>query len=527
MVKGKRIAPGENVGWDKVELGISTKKEFHEGNSKGNGMTEIALDRTLSLSDSSLDCIGECRHHGNSVEAKGSPSKSRFFPARSRIHSFWLSWIAMKRLKVLSRQALESNISTSIMGIATIYALFGDDIRQLAFSAPADPYFTVIASVAFFLFVFEMCVSIMVLPGYMNFYFYLDFLATTSFFGELDWVNWGLSDEYENDNALQSARAGRISRVGARAGRFIRVFRMVRLWRLAKPLYKYTLGFVNNRTGTNVEPHVSKPGEEEGEGSLPPESYLGKNMSHLTTKRVIVGVLGMLIVIPLLTYSSTDQSSSFGISLIHNFAVARVDDVAAQPGLNNAISTFTSQFDDVVFIDINGDIVFETDNVYDEKLRANEKVTLLVRETLDSGDTFTTTAVLLIRKEREKIAVRNILLTLVIIILLITGSMICSQDVNRIVLLPIETLMQLVQNIARNPLDFKLDINNEAIFEEGFETTKLLNTVCKIAGLMKVGFGEAGANIIAQNLQESHNQKLNLLVSSGDMYSTLCIYVNS
>ncbi len=504
MAKVKRVTPMENVGWDKIEQEILTKKEFYDGNS--SNMTEIALDRTFRLSESSLDCIEE--------GTQGSPSKSRSFPAHSRTHCFGLSWVTIKRLKVVLREALESNTSTSIMGVVTIYALFGADIQQLAFSSPADSYFVIISSVAFFLFVLEMIVSIIVVPGYMNFYFYLDFLATASFFSELDWATWNLADEYENDNVLQSARAGRITKIGARAGRLFRVFRMVRLWRLAKPLYKYTLGFINNRKGTNVDMNASKPVEEEGVDSLPPESFLGKNMSNLTTKRVIVGVLGMLVVIPLLTYSSTDHGSSFGISLIHTFAVASIDDVTVQPGLDNAVNAFTSQLDDVLIVDINGDVVFEAVNACDDKLRDNEKVTLLVRELLDSGDTFTTKAVLLVKKQLEKVAVLNILLTIVIIILLLAGSMICSRDVNRIVLLPIETLMQLVQNIARNPLDSSLNVNHESMFEEGFETTKLLNTVCKIAGLMKVGFGEAGADIISRNLQESHNQKLNLLVSS-------------
>ncbi len=528
MAKGKkRIASVENVGWDKVELGISTKEEFHEeNNEESSGMTEVVLDRTLStISESSLGSIKERRHYGSSVEAPKSSSKSRYFRTGSRMHGFglWLSSKYIKRLKVVLRQALESNIYAITMSVAAIYAFFGDDVRQLAFPPPADRYFVVLTSMAFFLFSLEMFFSIIVLPGYMNLYFYLDFLATISLFGELEWATWGLLSEHD-DNILQSARAGRISKVGARAGRLVRVFRMVRLFRIAKPLYKYTLAFVNTRKGTRADPDVTERVGKKGEDLPPPESHLGKNMSNLTTKRVIVGVLGMLVVIPILTYSSTDRSSSFGLSLIHDFAVARIDDVYVQPGLDRAVNEFTSLLDDVLLIDINGDVVFEVTNAYEEKLRDNEKVTLRARETLESGDVFTTKAVLSIKKETDKIATLNILLTLVIIILLLTGSMVCSRDVYRIVLLPIETLMQLVQNITRNPLDFDLNVYNESVFKEGFERTKLLNTVCKIAGLMKVGFGEAGADIISRNLKESHNQKLNLLVShSGSMYVTLSI----
>jgi hypothetical protein len=51
-------------------------------------------------------------------------------------------------------------------------------------------------------------------------------------------------------------------------------------------------------------------GEEE-------ESKVGAAMSDITTKRVIVLVLVMLICIPLMTYSPTDISPSFGTSLFH------------------------------------------------------------------------------------------------------------------------------------------------------------------------------------------------------------------
>lgn len=47
------------------------------------------------------------------------------------------------------------------------------------------------------------------------------------------------------------------------------------------------------------------------------ESKVGAAMSDITTKRVIVLVLVMLICIPLMTFTPTDLSSSFGTSLFH------------------------------------------------------------------------------------------------------------------------------------------------------------------------------------------------------------------
>jgi hypothetical protein len=42
-------------------------------------------------------------------------------------------------------------------------------------------------------------------------------------------------------------------------------------------------------------------------------SRLGKALSDTTTRRVIIGVLGMLMVLPVLTYSNEDFSSEFGL----------------------------------------------------------------------------------------------------------------------------------------------------------------------------------------------------------------------
>lgn len=42
-------------------------------------------------------------------------------------------------------------------------------------------------------------------------------------------------------------------------------------------------------------------------------SRLGKALSDTTTRRVIIGVLGMLMVLPVLTYSNDDFSSEYGL----------------------------------------------------------------------------------------------------------------------------------------------------------------------------------------------------------------------
>ena len=83
---------------------------------------------------------------------------------------------------------------------------------------------------------------------------------------------------------------------------------------------------------------------------------------------------------------------------------------------------------------------------------------------------------------------------------------------NRLVIGPIERLVDLVRKISANPLGVEYKVlGADEGFLEGLETTVLLTTITKIGALMRVGFGEAGASVIARNLAESSGGRLNLM----------------
>lgn len=56
-------------------------------------------------------------------------------------------------------------------------------------------------------------------------------------------------------------------------------------------------------------------------------SRLGKAHSDITTRRVIIGVLVMLMVLPLLSYSNTDFSSEYGLRQLFWFGRSNCDAV--------------------------------------------------------------------------------------------------------------------------------------------------------------------------------------------------------
>ena len=103
----------------------------------------------------------------------------------------------------------------------------------------------------------------------------------------------------------------------------------------------------------------------------------------------------------------------------------------------------------------------------------------------------------------------SLLLTGFVILLLGAGTMTFTSDTQRLVIAPIENMMRRVTEIANDPLSVGSEVETEST-QEDLETTFLLKTIDKIGNLMRIGFGEAGAQIIAANLKNAQEKELNI-----------------
>ncbi len=104
--------------------------------------------------------------------------------------------------------------------------------------------------------------------------------------------------------------------------------------------------------------------------------------------------------------------------------------------------------------------------------------------------------------------------------MLVSGALIFTSDAERLVLKPIERMMNMVEAVAANPLAPTASDNTALVptgagnggkkrAQEGDYETKLLeSTIEKITGLLRVGFGEAGAGIISANLSTSNKSMM-------------------
>mmetsp|Transcript_68159 Transcript_68159/g.124354 ORF Transcript_68159/g.124354 Transcript_68159/m.124354 type:complete len:966 (+) Transcript_68159:3-2900(+) len=228
-----------------------------------------------------------------------------------RIHS-------ESKLRRYSRFIVEDKWFVALTTLLTICALVGDDFRLMLTQAPADKWFDVIVITCLVIFAFEVILSCFGKDDYfLGFFFTLDVISTVSLVLDLSAVSNILNGGTDEDDQMSSLRGGRTARVGAKAGRIVRVIRLVRILKIYKAIYeararKKALQERAERkaAGHHDDDDWDDVEIEEKEPKVGEESRVGKKLSEMTTRRVIILVLTMLLVLPLLKPEDADNASS-------------------------------------------------------------------------------------------------------------------------------------------------------------------------------------------------------------------------
>lgn len=218
----------------------------------------------------------------------------------------------------ISRRIVENNYVVAFTTLLTVYALIGDDLRLICTNKPADMTFNVFVFVCLFVFAVECFLSCLGKDDYyLSFFFWLDVISTASLVLDLSWVSeelqGGSGDEEEN---MSNLRGGRTARVGAKAGRVVRVLRLVRILKLYKAYYE-----AYEARQRKKEREKNGPGEDDDwadfeddpnatDHSTGRESRVGKKLSEMTIRRVILLVLTMLLVFPFVSPTASDQNAT-------------------------------------------------------------------------------------------------------------------------------------------------------------------------------------------------------------------------
>jgi len=208
---------------------------------------------------------------------------------------------------ICSRRLAVSPTFSAITTVLTIYALFGDDMRLLLTEKPNDGIFDSVTITSMVIFSIEIIACSFGKAGYLfGFFFWLDILSTITLVFDITTVAESLFGDSisrlgdksaggRNDgagNSAETARAARMSRAGTKAGRVVRLIRLVRLMKLVriKSRAQYQEG------GPKEHADWEDDGEEH---DLDKESAVSKKLSEMTTRRVIMLVLIIMLALPL------------------------------------------------------------------------------------------------------------------------------------------------------------------------------------------------------------------------------------
>jgi len=219
-------------------------------------------------------------------------------------------------LRALTKVVVDSKYFVFLCTVLTFYALIGEDVKLIATNKPSDSYFDAVTIFCLVVFSIEIMLSCIGKRDYfLGFFFTLDVVSTCTMVLDISSVSEFVMGDGED---LEKLRSGRTARIGARAGRVVRVLRLVRILKLYKAIYEARQR-QNKRTMDGMrrvdtfdeqdwgdEEDFNDKGKERMLAKDARESRVGKKLSELSIRRVILLVLAMLLILPFL---QTDSSS--------------------------------------------------------------------------------------------------------------------------------------------------------------------------------------------------------------------------
>ena len=429
---------------------------------------------------------------------RGAPDQGKLSRALSRKEE------AMKtpwaRARYYMSAAVDNTIFTYTMAVLTVWALFGSDIQMAGTQASADEGFLILTIICLIGFATELLLQSLSKDGYfLGFYFYLDVIATVSMLFDIPTVMEGLTtlmggggggDVSDSTTMLKAARA---SRAGTRAGRIVRLVRLIRILKLYKQISQQ-----------------QEEGEEEEEEEENPESKVGSKLSDLTTRKVIIGVLAMLFILPVFDIGGgylgeASFAEPMGLQMLHyTYATSgSTPEFESEKGTYLQMTTGAKkggkETQYVYELTMCEDVVF-SDAVGFELRKGTEELTYRFKDK-DTCDGKVSTVKINQRWSNQLQGILNMFQTIFICIILAGGAMMFSKDANDLVLRPIERMVKRFQDMAENPLAKRSKVKKGDAEEQQYETKILENAFEKVYSLMTLGFGDAGSEIIGSNMQ--------------------------
>ena len=281
-----------------------------------------------------------------------------------------------------------------------------------------------------------------------------------------------------------------------------------------------------------------------------PRSRVGQRLADLSAARVVVGVLALLLAIPGFNinsglYGDPPPLALGGLTMLHDAYLAgggrspAFDAAAADYAASAPYPLFGTSTSAVLALTAANQSILVPPPGWDARFRPAELALITVRTPWCVGDTgahglastvappladappaFTvngtalptpclvSTAWLDVAHNSKIAALLNLGRSAFIIAALGAGVVLIQRDAGRLVLRPMERMLRRVRAVAENPLAFSARRGGRPKLDRGvparerlMETRILETAIAKICSLMAVGFGDAGAEVIADNMR--------------------------
>jgi len=426
----------------------------------------------------------------------------------------------------LDHATIKISYDDLMMGV-TLFVLFGTDLRLCFTEVDADPTFEVLNSIAFFLFLVELLLNswakteffhetpdgkgkVFSPRGYLgSFFFYLDLIALWSIIFEVEWLEKGTGMNFVDGSSGGSSQQFKATRV----------VRMIRLVRLVK-LYKITSQRRREKKMLDDLRHLVDQGRMSADEidsyfhkmQHQKQSKVGTDLVDMITRKVIVCVLSMLLMVPLLTLDEEPLHFTHSTQVFH---------AAINQGLT--CESLFLEIDNFVYTSLSVgaaadspyyllDLQVSPDpcmaNEYARErwqmsTQESERADFLEKLKVDSLSNHTT-VVFSVKEATQQAALYSIYLTLFVIGVLISMAIAFETDAQQLVLSPIEQMMEMINMVADDPLE-EFEFADMGGTGE-YELKVVALAIQKITSLLRIGFGVAGAEIISKNMSVEHGQ---------------------
>lgn len=461
--------------------------------------------------DSAWHAVQDEHEEDTGVEVKVQSSREKMF----------------KRLQQRVVELLDHRFTVFFVFFMTIWALFVEDIQ---IATPLDKrvdvpfaWITLIFLVLFF--VEQIMRSVVQYSEYcFSFFWYMELLANASMVLSLGAITKSNPNEcFQSFDIGASFAAGGGLAAGSRLARVMRLLRVIRVIRV----------FSSYQKQKNPQGNMQKN----------QQSMIGKRINEILVRSMILIVIALQTIFPLLTFDEVDQGRDLTFTMLEKGAkvassarfVEMLEDYKFQgenyidvvdnqkaylpltsnrliksviQGVHRGYDAPTHVIESIDWNRCLNNFDASTSSFngcpnLDKTLRCTA-VRVNPAGTLpgDSNQAFWDQTPL-----RQRSACLSIALTMILTVVILIMYVLLSLDVTHMVVLPIESMVNLVRRLAENPT---LQLEEQS--KSKYETESVRIALQKIVGLMQLGFGGAGHEIISYNLANSESTGLNLML---------------